>query len=101
MTLWILHRALYGLRQSPVDWEAHRDEAITNLILDPTKNDVHGVMVFEPIPACKGLWKILERDTGVLLGIATTYVDDGWVIGDAETLRRTAIGMKSLWKVKR
>ena len=44
--------------------------------------------------------KILERDTGVLLGIATTYVDDGWVIGDAETLRRTAIGMKSLWKVK-
>ncbi|CAE7916479.1 unnamed protein product [Symbiodinium necroappetens] len=57
-------------------------------------------MVFEPIPACKGLWKILERDTGVLLGIATTYVDDGWVIGDAETLRRTAIGMKSLWKVK-
>ena len=99
-TLWILNRALYGLRQSPVDWEAHRDEAITKLILDPAKDDEHGVMVFEPIPACKGLWKILERDTGVLLGIATTYVDDGWVIGDAETLRRTAIGMKSLWKVK-
>ena len=73
-----------------MDVEAHWDEAITNLILDPSGDVEHGVMVFEPIPACKSLWRILERDTGVLLGIAT-YVDDGWVIGDAETCEEPSL----------
>ncbi|CAE7365247.1 unnamed protein product [Symbiodinium sp. KB8] len=47
------------------DIKKNAESAKQHAELNSWKDDEHGVMVFEPIPACKGLWKILERDTGV------------------------------------
>ena len=72
--LWLIDKAMYGLRQSPRRWSDHRDAELAKLTWE-----VNGAYYkLEQCAAEQNLWRILEvRDgTEVLAGLVFIYVDD-------------------------
>ncbi|CAJ1343369.1 unnamed protein product, partial [Effrenium voratum] len=72
--LWLIDKAMYGLRQSPRRWSDHRDAELAKLTWE-----VNGVYYkLEQCAAEQNLWRILELGEGteVLAGLVSIYVDD-------------------------
>ena len=72
--LWLIDKAMYGLRQSPRRWSDHRDAELAKLTWE-----VNGVYYkLEQCAAEQNLWRILEVGDGteVLAGLVSIYVDD-------------------------
>ncbi|CAJ1346735.1 unnamed protein product, partial [Effrenium voratum] len=72
--LWLIDKAMYGLRQSPRRWSDHRDAELAKLTWE-----VNGVYYkLEQCAAEQNLWRILELGNGteVLAGLVSIYVDD-------------------------
>ena len=99
-TVLILDKALYGLREAPVDWEIERDETVASLPLEPEKADSLGKLQCVPISGYKGFWKVIEVKSGALVAVMSMYVDDEWLIGLPEALRRITAALRGLWKLK-
>ena len=66
--LWGLVRALYGLRQAPALWSAHRDRVLEAMTF-PTGMRLHRGHTVTA-------WWILKDEKGVIRAIVIIYVDD-------------------------
>ena len=84
--------ALYGLRASPADWGAHRDDTLRRW-----KVDIGGrqVLVLHQAFADENLWKIKLGETTV--GFICCYVDDMMIIGEQSIVEVMAGHIKKEW----
>ena len=69
---WILERPLYGLRESPSVWASYRDARLRSARI------VVGEMllILRQTLAESELWMVVDENSGVLVGLLVTYVDD-------------------------
>ena len=90
--MWEVTKALYGLRASPADWGAHRDDTLRRW-----KVDIGGgqVLVLHQAFADENLWKIkLGKAT---VGFICCYVDDMMIIGEQSIVEVMAGHIKKEW----
>ena len=72
--LWLIDKAMYGLRQSPRRWSDHRDAELVTV-----QWEVDGAYYkLDQCVAEQNLWRILEIRGAeeILAGLVTIYIDD-------------------------
>ena len=86
-------KALYGLRASPADWGAHRDDTLRRW-----KVDLGGgkELVLRQAFADENLWKI--RLGGATVGFICCYVDDMMIVGETNIVEAMAQHIKKEWE---
>ena len=84
--MWEVTKALYGLRASPADWGAHRDDTLRRW-----KVDIGGgkELVLR-------LWKV--RLGGSTVGFICCYVDDMMIVGETNIVEAMAQHIKKEWE---
>ena len=89
--IWVIEKAVYGLRQSPKWWADYRDAALAASSWEGPSGRTHlKQSTVEP-----NLWKIKSED-GRTLGLVIVYVDDVMIISsklEAEALYEWVKGM--------
>jgi hypothetical protein len=124
-TLWKVKKAIYGLRESPLCWQLHRDDELRKVRID-----IAGVMhKLEMLKSDPGVWKLVpcskkegqpaseekaseekaleekaSEEKPVKTGPAAiafliTYVDDLLMFGSLEVVTAVAKAVKAIWKV--
>ena len=95
--VFIVKRALYGLRESPALWAAHRTEVLGNLSVESEE----GRIFLKQMVTDSELWMILVEPRGggqpVLRGILVTYVDDLLYMGRKELIVQVHNKISSIW----
>ena len=74
--VWIIRKALYGLRQSPKQWGLHRDNFLKQLRTDDLE---FGQIMLCQTKCDSCVWVIVQvqgNQTAAVLGWIVTYVDD-------------------------
>eukprot|EP00439_Symbiodinium_sp_Y106_P024765 s614_g3.t1 len=79
---WLVCRPLYGLRESPAIWSAHRNKRLRSLKI---KNG-NGYIVLQQSRSDPELWFAINQDgeeqaRGTLVALIVTYVDDLFYFG--------------------
>ena len=87
---WEVDMALYGFRQSPKRWGDHRDHRMTRM---KVKN-----MTLRQLDSESCLWKIVEEDTGSVVGVIVTYVDDLLILASQETASLWVECIRQTWE---
>ena len=87
--LWGLVRALYGLRQAPALWSAHRDRVLQDLAVQDGLRLQQGHTVTA--------WWTLKNKHGALVAVVIIYVDDFMLLGDESTIRKLAKAIQGTW----
>ncbi|CAJ1409121.1 unnamed protein product, partial [Effrenium voratum] len=79
--LWLIDKAMYGLRQSPRRWSDHRDRELQALVWETEGRKCH----LEQCVAEPNLWRMIQitQEGERLMGLVSIYVDD--VLTTAET----------------
>ena len=85
--MWMVERALYGLREAPKLWGDHRDAQLSTM--EFKLNDIQ--IAFNQSFAGENLWILREKDradgsSGLVRGLALVYVDDLLVLGDPQVV---------------
>ena len=88
--LWGLVRALYGLRQAPALWSAHRDRVLETITFPRGMRLHRGHTVTA--------WWILKDEKGVIRAIVIIYVDDILLLGTEEDIKVVATTIQEEWK---
>ena len=95
--VFIVKRALYGLRESPALWAAHRTEVLGSLSVECEE----GRIFLKQMVTDNELWMILVEPRGggkpVLRGILVTYVDDLLYMGQKELIVQVHDKISSIW----
>ena len=80
---WIVQRPLYGLRESPAIWGLHRNKRLkeARIAFD------HGTIILVPTDAEPDLWLVRVEESGALLGLVVTYVDDLLYLGSVAVIQ--------------
>ncbi|CAE7208082.1 RE1, partial [Symbiodinium necroappetens] len=95
--VFIVRRALYGLRESPALWAAHRTEVLEKLSVD-TKE---GRVFLKQMTTDSELWMILLEPTQgakpILRGILVTYVDDLLYLAARDIITSLHEKIGSIW----
>ncbi|CAE7494560.1 GIP, partial [Symbiodinium necroappetens] len=95
--VFIVKRALYGLRESPALWAAHRTEVLKELSVDSEKGRIY----LKQMMTDSELWMILEepKDGGQpsLKGILVTYVDDLLYLADTPVIELLHGRIGAIW----
>ncbi|CAE7481789.1 unnamed protein product [Symbiodinium sp. KB8] len=95
--LW-LHRALYGLRRSPKEWQHERDTVLQDAVLRARAGDMFGDVTVKGLgePGVFGLYDSEEN----LCGVLALYVDDCLILAPKELFTRTVSFITATWKSK-
>ncbi|CAE7364368.1 unnamed protein product, partial [Symbiodinium microadriaticum] len=88
--LWGLIRALYGLRQAPALWSAHRDQML-RMMSFPRGMKLHQGRTVTS-------WWVLRDEKGMVKALIIIYVDDFLLLGEEETVRGMAATIQREWK---
>ena len=80
--LWLVRRPLYGLRESPAIWAAHRSARLSQARIP--YQDKHLVLRVSKVDP--ELWYILFENEAGLLGCIITYVDDLFYVSEREII---------------
>ena len=80
--MWGLVRALYGLRQAPALWSAHRDRVLRHLVFPGQLHLRQGRTVTA--------WWVLKNQAGVIIALIIIYVDDILLLGEEATIKGIA-----------
>ncbi|CAE7387258.1 unnamed protein product [Symbiodinium microadriaticum] len=88
--LWGLIRALYGLRQAPALWSAHRDQML-KMMSFPRGMKLHQGRTVTS-------WWVLRDEKGIVKALIIIYVDDFLLLGEEETVRGMAATIQREWK---
>ena len=88
--LWGLIRALYGLRQAPALWSAHRDQML-KMMSFPRGMKLHQGRTVTS-------WWVLRDEKGMVRALIIIYVDDFLLLGEEETVRDMAATIQREWK---
>ena len=95
--VFIVKRALYGLRESPALWAAHRTETLRGLSVEGPE----GRTYLKQMITDGELWMILVEPKGggrpILRGILVTYVDDLLYMGQRELIVQIHEKISSIW----
>ena len=95
--VFIVKRALYGLRESPALWAAHRTETLRGLSVESPEGHVY----LKQMITDGELWMILVEPKGggrpILRGILVTYVDDLLYMGQRELIVQIHEKVSSIW----
>ena len=106
-TVWRLHKALYGLRESPSLWAGERTKRLKNLEVTPANSSI---LRLYPSIVHPSLWlfrkkpkeKIEDVSTPVdredVLGLVGAYVDDTLVTGPKNICEGVVKALQKLWK---
>ena len=94
--VWVLNRALYGLRESPRLWGQHRDEKLRDLTFRVGSDDyfLKQSMIDE------ALWDIRKcgsHDSDASHGLLSTYVDDLLGCSRSEVLAALFSKIRTVW----
>ena len=98
--VWILHKAMYGLRCAPKRWSDFRDNCIRKF---ECKTSGNRKITFEECPTTRSVWKIVEtcQDGGKRVeGLFMVYVDDVVIFGMTETIQMVFDKLLEKWKCK-
>ena len=88
--LWGLVRALYGLRQAPALWSAHRDRVLRTMEFPMGMKLQQGRTVTS--------WWVLRNEKGTIKAVIVIYVDDFLLLGEEETVKGIATTIQREWK---
>ncbi|CAE7879419.1 RE1 [Symbiodinium microadriaticum] len=95
--VFIVRRALYGLRESPALWAAHRTQVLEELSVE-TKE---GRIFLKQMTTDSELWMILLEPTKgarpILRGILVTYVDDLLYLAARDVILNLHEKIGSIW----
>ncbi|CAE7478551.1 RE1, partial [Symbiodinium necroappetens] len=95
--VFIVKRALYGLRESPALWAAHRTEVLKELVVD----NGDGRIFLKQMMTDSELWMILEEPKNGgqpnLKGILVTYVDDILYLADTPVIELLHESIGAIW----
>ena len=96
--LWLVERALYGLRESPRLWSDHRDGTLHGMEIQ------QGGRTLKLLPsfAEENLWLIKDtslRDEGGVQGLVLIYVDDMLVMSNPEITNMVVEKIQKTWEV--
>ena len=74
---WMVKKAIYGLKESPLLWSKERDRKLAKLIIEIEKDGIKEEYILKKLQSDPNTWHIVkkgeeEESTGLLL----TYVDD-------------------------
>ena len=96
--LWLVERALYGMRESLRLWSDHRDETLHWVELQ------QGGRTLKLLPsfADENLWLITDtslRDQGEVQGLVLIYVDDMLIMSNPEITNMVVEKIQKTWDV--
>ena len=94
--LWVLRKALYGLRVSPKCWTKTRNDTVRGVEVQHPDGKA---CVFQPADSQEHAW-VLVCDSGGIVGYALFYVDDILLAAHAANLVAIRNAVKLIWKVK-
>ena len=87
--LWGLVRALYGLRQAPALWSAHRDRVLESMSF-PMGMKLHRGRTVTA-------WWVLKDTKGGIRALIIIYVDDILLMGEEEMIRGVVATIQKEW----
>ena len=88
--LWGLVRALYGLRQAPALWTAHRDRVLREMVFPGQLHLRQGRTITA--------WWVLKNQAGMIIALIIIYVDDILLLGEEATIRGIAETIQQVWR---
>ena len=99
--VWLVKKAVYGLRAAPKAWERARDQKLNNAVLTAEAGHELGDLRLVPWDITAGLWRIVQGSRpDVTLGVLAMYVDDGLLAGVPEVVQRVGAFILSAWNTK-
>ena len=91
--VWVIQKAVYGLRQSPKWWSDYRDQMLRNADwIGPS-----GRMKLRQSSVEANLWHLLD-ESDILLGYAIVYVDDIMVLASQDDAEAFHKWIQSIWQ---
>ena len=91
--VWMITKAVYGLRQAPRWWGMYRDEVLSKGVWDGPSGRTR--MVQSKVES--NLWKLVNN-AGETLGFAIIYVDDVMYLTSPEEARAAYAWMRATWE---
>ena len=93
-------RAIYGLRQSPKLWGAHRDTKMGGMSWEGQE----GTIALEPIVGDPNIWKMIQLKEGweeVTKGLILVYVDDLLIMGPEPLIQKCIKRISEEWEISK
>ena len=95
-TIWRARKHIYGLRRSPKAWGNLRDATIDKQVLNTSSGKVDVKLV----PEEEGLFVLVSRASQKIIGIAATYVDDIFAVGEPSVVAAFTPFIQKTWTTK-
>jgi hypothetical protein len=92
--VWVINKALYGLRQSPRCWGITRDKFLKGLC---TPGGEYGPITLKQTVSDSCVW-LIHSEKKLMLGWIVTYVDDILAVAVGETGNHVLRAIKAQWK---
>ncbi len=96
-SLWKLKKALYGLRECPRLWAQERDKQLKTMKWTCEKNGVTTQIGMTNNIVDPTLWTIVSLETGSMMGMLATYVDDVLFAGPPEIVEGGLAALSKIW----
>ena len=95
--IWVIKKALYGLRQAPRAWGTHRDKALAELAFKATDGSELRLNQLRTDPC---VWQLLRTDVQgtSVVGWVVTYVDDLLAISRSDFGVQVLTQVAAIWK---
>ncbi|CAE7215721.1 GIP, partial [Symbiodinium necroappetens] len=93
---WEVHRALYGLRESPAVWSEHRRQRLLQADI-PWQG---GKILLKPSVVDPEVWMIIYREEekqDTLVGVLVTYVDDLLYLAEPDVINTVHSWLSEEW----
>ena len=97
---WVAVRAIYGLRQSPKLWGAHRDTKMGGMSWEGRE----GSIALEPMVGDPNIWKMVQLKEGweeVTKGLILVYVDDLLIMGPEPLIQECIKKISEEWEISK
>jgi hypothetical protein len=97
---WGAVRAIYGLRQSPKLWGAHRDTKMGGMSWEGREGNI----ALEPMVGDPNIWKMVQLKEGweeVTKGLILVYVDDLLIMGPEPLIQECIKKISEEWEISK
>ena len=91
--MWMITKAVYGLRQAPRWWGTYRDRVLSEGVW----NGPSGRTRMQQSKVESNLWKLIN-DAGEILGFVIIYVDDVMYLTSSEEARAAYAWLRATWE---
>jgi hypothetical protein len=96
---WLVKKAIYGLKESPLLWSKERDRKLAKLIIKLMQNGVEEEYILKKLKSDPNTWHILKKgEEEESRGLLLTYVDDILVATTEELGEAVMKAIDQTWK---